>query len=157
VISVNPATSSDRPTRFSMRFSFRQLEVFLAVARSESVSRAAGELGMSQSAVSGALADLERQFDIQLFDRVGKRLRLSQLGHSLRPRCDALHEQATELEQAFSNESDVGVLRIGATLTIGDYVAVPLMARFMREHPGARVTLEVANTAEIRPRRDGVV
>jgi DNA-binding transcriptional LysR family regulator len=132
-----------------MRFSFRQLEVFLAVARSESVSRAAGELGMSQSAVSGALADLERQFDIQLFDRVGKRLRLSQLGHSLRPRCDALHEQATELEQAFSNESDVGVLRIGATLTIGDYVAVPLMARFMREHPGARVTLEVANTAEI--------
>jgi DNA-binding transcriptional LysR family regulator len=132
-----------------MRFSLRQLEVFLAVARSESVSRAASELGMSQSAVSGALADLERQFDIQLFDRVGKRLRLSQLGHSLRPRCDALHEQAVELEQALSNESDVGVLRVGATLTIGNYVAVPLIARFMREHPGARVTLEVANTAEI--------
>jgi DNA-binding transcriptional LysR family regulator len=132
-----------------MRFSLRQLEVFLAVARSESVSRAASELGMSQSAVSGALADLERQFDIQLFDRVGKRLRLSQLGHSLRPRCDALHEQAVELEQAFGNESDVGVLRVGATLTIGNYVAVPLIARFMREHPGARVTLEVANTAEI--------
>ena len=132
-----------------MRFSLRQLEVFLAVARSESVSRAASELGMSQSAVSGALADLERQFDIQLFDRVGKRLRLSQLGHSLRPRCDALHEQAVELEQALSNESDVGVLRVGATLTIGNYVAVPLMARFMREHPGAQVTLSVANTEEI--------
>jgi DNA-binding transcriptional LysR family regulator len=132
-----------------MRFSLRQLEVFLAVARSESVSRAASELGMSQSAVSGALADLERQFDIQLFDRVGKRLRLSQLGHSVRPRCDALYEQALELEQAFSNESDVGVLRVGATLTIGNHVAVPLMARFMREHPGARVTLDVANTAEI--------
>jgi len=132
-----------------MRYSFRQLEVFLAVARSESVSRAASELGMSQSAVSGALADLERQFDIQLFDRVGKRLRLSQLGHTLRPRCDALHEQALELEQAFSGESDVGLLRVGATLTIGNYVAAPLMARFMREHPGASVTLEVANTAEI--------
>ena len=132
-----------------MRFSLRQLEVFLAVARSESVSRAASELRMSQSAVSGALADLERQFDILLFDRIGKRLRLSQLGHSLRPRADALFEQALELEQAFSNQSDVGVLRIGATLTIGNYVTVPLMARYMREHPGARVTLEVANTAEI--------
>jgi DNA-binding transcriptional LysR family regulator len=132
-----------------MRFTLRQLEVFLAVARSESVSRAAEELGMSQSAVSGALADLERQFDIRLFDRTGKRLQLSQLGHSLRPRCDALHEQALELEQALKNQSDVGVLRVGATLTIGNYVAVPLMARFMRTHPGARVTLDVANMAEI--------
>ena len=132
-----------------MRFSLRQLEVFLAVARSESVSRAARELGMSQSAVSGALADLERQFDIQLFDRIGKRLRLSPLGHSLRARSDALHEQALELEQAFARQSDIGGLRVGATLTIGNYVAVSLMARFMREHPGARITLEVANMAEI--------
>jgi DNA-binding transcriptional LysR family regulator len=42
-----------------------------------------------------------------------------------------------------------GRLRIGATLTIGNYLAVPLMARFMRENPGAEVTLSVANTAEI--------
>jgi DNA-binding transcriptional LysR family regulator len=126
--------------------------VFLTVARSESVSRAARELGMSQSAVSGALADLERQFDIQLFDRIGKRLRLSQLGHSLRPRCDALHEQALELERALERQSDIGSLRVGATLTIGNYVAVPLMARFMREHPRARITLEVANMAEIARR-----
>lgn len=132
-----------------MRFTLRQLEVFLAVARSESVSRAAAELGMSQSAVSSALADLERQFDIQLFDRIGKRLQLSPLGHSLRPRCDALLEQALELEQGLASESDIGPLRVGATLTIGNYVTVPLMARFMRDHPRARVTLEVANTAEI--------
>jgi DNA-binding transcriptional LysR family regulator len=132
-----------------MRYSLRQLEVFLTVARSESVSRAARELGMSQSAVSGALADLERQFDIQLFDRIGKRLRLSQLGNSLRPRCDALYEQALELQRALERQSDIGALRVGATLTIGNYVAVPLMARFMREHPSARITLEVANMAEI--------
>lgn len=135
-----------------MRYSLRQLEVFLAVARTESVSRAARELGMSQSAVSGALADLERQFDILLFDRIGKRLRLSLLGRSLRPRCDALHEQAVELEQALSRQSSLGGLRVGATLTIGNYFAVPLLARFKREHPGARVTLEVANTAEIARR-----
>jgi DNA-binding transcriptional LysR family regulator len=132
-----------------MRYSLRQLEVFLTVARSESVSRAGRELGMSQSAVSGALADLERQFDIQLFDRIGKRLQLSQLGHSLRARCDALYEQALELERAFANRSDIGGLRVGATLTIGNHVVVPLMAAFMHEHPGARITLEVANMAEI--------
>ncbi len=135
-----------------MRFTLRQLEVFLAVARSESVSRAAEELGMSQSAVSGALGDLEQQFGIRLFDRVGKRLQLSALGRSLRPESVALYEQAEQLERAFSDQSDAGLLRVGATLTIGNHVVVPLMARFMREHPGARVQLEVANTAEIARR-----
>src|SRR5215510_5765774 len=72
-----------------MRYTLRQLEVFLAVARSQSVSRAAEELAMSQSAVSSALADLEGQFDIQLFDRIGKRLQLSGLGRVLRPRAEA--------------------------------------------------------------------
>ncbi|HEY2734730.1 MAG TPA: LysR family transcriptional regulator [Polyangiales bacterium] len=132
-----------------MRFTLRQLEVFLAVARSESVSRAARELAMSQSAVSSALADLEQQFEIQLFDRIGKRLSLSTLGLALRPRAQALHERAEELERGLGQRSETGLLRVGATLTIGNYVTVPLMAEFMREHPGARVTLEVANTAEI--------
>src|ERR1051325_2079245 len=98
-----------------MRFTLRQLEVFLAVARSESVSRAAEELGMSQSAVSGALADLEQQFSVQLFDRIGKRLQLSALGSSLRPQSEALFEQALGLEHALSGESDSGLLRVGAT------------------------------------------
>jgi DNA-binding transcriptional LysR family regulator len=132
-----------------MRFTLRQLEVFLSVARSESVSRAAEELGMSQSAVSGALADLERQFGIQLFDRIGKRLRLSALGRSLRPRGEALGEQARELETALSSRSSLGPLRMGATLTIGNYVAMPLVARFLNEHPGVRIELSIANTAEI--------
>src|SRR6185295_11249468 len=133
----------------AMRYTLRQLEVFLAVARSESVSRAAEELGMSQSAVSGALADLEQQFQVQLFDRIGKRLRLSALGRSLRPRAEALAEQARELETLLCSRDSVGRLHIGATLTIGNHVAMPLVARFLEQHPGARIELEIANTAEI--------
>jgi DNA-binding transcriptional LysR family regulator len=132
-----------------MRYTLRQLEVFLAVAREQSVSRAGQRLAMSQSAVSGALSDLERQFDVQLFDRVGKRLQLSELGRSLRAEAEALEDRALELERTLSRKGDVGALRVGATLTIGNHVAVPLMARFMREHPGARVSLVIANTAEI--------
>jgi len=135
-----------------MRFTLRQLEVFLAVARADSVSQAARQLAMSQSAVSGALADLERQFDIKLFERIGKRLELSELGRSVRARADALHEQAREFEGQLTKRTDMGLLRIGATLTIGNYLVVPLMARFVREHAGARVTMHVANTAEIARR-----
>lgn len=107
---------------------------------------------MSQSAVSGALSDLERQFDIQLFERIGKRLQLSGLGRSLRARAEALQEQAREFEGSLASHDSVGLLRVGATLSIGNHLMVPQIARFMREHPGARVTLDVANTAEIARR-----
>jgi DNA-binding transcriptional LysR family regulator len=135
-----------------MRFSLRQLEVFIAVARDESVSRAAEQLSMSQSAVSGALADLERQFDIRLFERVGKRLQLSELGRALKPKAEALREHAAELESDLSGPGQVGQLRVGATLSIGNYLCAPLMARFMRLYPASRVTLDVANTVEIARR-----
>jgi DNA-binding transcriptional LysR family regulator len=132
-----------------MRFTLRQLEVFLAVARVESVSRAAAALAMSQSAVSGALGDLESQFDVQLFDRLGKRLHLSALGRAIRGPAEATLDQARELERALDDRKQVGRLRIGATLTTGNYLVAPLMARFKREHPGAELSLTVANTEEI--------
>jgi DNA-binding transcriptional LysR family regulator len=132
-----------------MRYTLRQLEVFLEVARADSVSRAAATLAMSQSAASGALADLERQFGLRLFDRVGKRLALNERGRSVRPRAEAALDQARELESALENRKDVGRLRIGATLTTGNYLAVPLIGRFKREHPEAELTLAVANTEQI--------
>ncbi len=132
-----------------MRFSLRQLEVFLSVARFQSVSRAARELGMSQSAASGSLGDLESQFDVQLFDRVGKRLVLSELGRAVRPAAEALEGQARELETRLSNQSGVGPIRVGATLSIGNYLTAPLLARFLERHPGAQVSVEIANTVEI--------
>jgi len=132
-----------------MRYSLRQLEIFVEVARTESVSRAAGTLGMSQSAASGALIELERQFDIQLFERIGKRLRLSALGRAVRARAEAVLDHARELDGALQSPQEVGSLRVGATLTIGNYLAVPLLARFRRENPGAEPTLVIANTEEI--------
>jgi DNA-binding transcriptional LysR family regulator len=134
-----------------MRYTLRQLEVFTAIARVESVSRAAEALFMSQSAVSGALADLERQFEIRLFERVGKRLALSELGRELWPRAEALCEQARGLEHQLARQLS-GELRVGATLTIGNHLCAPLMARFLREQAGARISLGIANTEQITQR-----
>lgn len=132
-----------------MKYSFRQLEVFLATAHHENITRAAESLSMSQSAASGALKELEQQFGIRLFDRVGKRLQLNELGRLLRPRAQALLEHGRDLEDALARHADVGQLKVGATLSIGNYLAVGILARFMREQPGARVSLEVANTETI--------
>ncbi|RLQ23364.1 LysR family transcriptional regulator [Seongchinamella sediminis] len=132
-----------------MRFSLRQLQVFLATARFENVSRAAAQLAMSQSAASGALKELESQFEVRLFDRLGKRLQLSELGRQLRPQAERLLAEAEAFEAALDGGPGVGSLRLGATLTIGNYLAVPMIAAFRQRFPGADVSLQVANTETI--------
>jgi DNA-binding transcriptional LysR family regulator len=138
--------NSDLPI---MKYSLRQLEVFLATARAETLSHAAQELAMSQSAASDALAGLEQQFDVRLFDRIGKRLQLNETGRSLLPAVEELLVRARELERVLGRKDTAGSLAVGATLSIGNYLAVPIMLRYMHENPGARVTLDVANTATI--------
>lgn len=132
-----------------MHFTLKQLQVFLAVASHENVSQAAEELSMSQSAASTALKELESRFDIALFDRIGKRLQLNEQGSLLRPQAAALISQAEQIESALVHHSDVGELKVGATLTIGNYLAIGIMANFMQDHPSAQVELIVENTQAI--------
>ena len=132
-----------------MHFTLKQLKVFLAVASHENVSMAAEELAMSQSAASTALKELEQRFDVVLFDRVGKRLQLNEQGALLRPQAAALLSQAEQIERSLLRHSDVGQLKVGATLTIGNYVAIGIMAAFIQDHPSAQVELDVENTRAI--------
>ncbi len=135
-----------------MKYTLKQLQVFLAIAHHENVSHAALELAMSQSAASTSLKELEQRFDLELFDRIGKRLQLNEQGILLRPQAEALISQALELERKLDQHTDIGKLRVGATLTIGNYLAIGIMAGFMNEHPQARLELTVENTAAIASR-----
>ena len=132
-----------------MHYTLKQLQVFLAVANHENASKAADELAMSQSAVSTALKELEQRFNLKLFDRVGKRLQLNEQGALMRAKAASLLAQAEELELSLRKHSDIGELKVGATLTIGNYLAVEIMAEFMKEHDQAKVELVVENTASI--------
>ncbi|UVE16648.1 LysR family transcriptional regulator [Pseudomonas sp. LS44] len=132
-----------------MRFTLRQLQVFVAIAQQESVSRAAQSLALSQSAASTSLTELERQSDCQLFDRAGKRLSLNALGRQLLPQAVALLDQAKEIERMLNGKSGFGSLDVGATLTVGNYLATLLIGSFMQRHPECRVRLHVQNTMNI--------
>jgi DNA-binding transcriptional LysR family regulator len=135
-----------------MRYSLRQLEVFAAVGQYGTVSGAADRLSISQSAASTSLSELERQFDCRLFDRTGKRLRLNETGRLLLPKARELLDRAIEVEVLLAGGTIFGWLRVGATLTIGNYLATLLIGEFMARHPGSRVTLEVHNTTRIAER-----
>lgn len=132
-----------------MKYSLRQLEVFVAIGRQESVSRAAEALSLSQSATSMALGELEKQFDTRLFDRHGKRLQLNERGRQILPQAMELLDRAAQLESLLAGNAGLGSLRIGATLTIGNYLATLLIGDYMHRYPGSRVQLEVHNTAMV--------
>ncbi len=132
-----------------MAFTLRQLEVFLAIAKAGNMTRAAQQLGMSQSAASSALKDLETQANVQLFDRIGKRLHLNDDGSRLVPQAEGLLAQAEEVQQSLRGAEEVGKISIGATLTIANFLAVQMIARYFQKHDGAPVALEIYNTEHV--------
>lgn len=133
-----------------MRITLKQLEVFIAVAQLSNVTRASETLNITQSATSMALSDFESQLGRKLFDRIGKRLQLNDTGRLLLPKAlDAVSRVADIEQMATSNAALIGPLRIGASMTIGNYMMPGLIGSFMRAHPGAQLTLEVANTKQI--------
>ena len=69
-----------------LHLTLRQLQVFAAVARGGSTAAAGAAIGLSQSATSAALKELERMLGTPLFDRAAKRLQLNSSGRALLPR-----------------------------------------------------------------------
>jgi DNA-binding transcriptional LysR family regulator len=130
-----------------MHITLRQLVVFTEVLKSGSTTQASQSLALSQSAVSAALADLEGQLGVQLFDRVGKRLMVNEHGRLLYPKAVSLLEQAGEIEHLF--RQDNGALRIGASSTIGNYMLPAMIAAYRADYPTTGLELNVGNTGEV--------
>jgi DNA-binding transcriptional LysR family regulator len=132
-----------------MRFSLRHLEVFAGIARQGTISGAADALAMSQSAASAALLELERRYERPLFDRAGKRLRINETGRSLLPLAHEMLDRADEIDALLTGRMGPGSFRLGATQTIGSYVAPLLIEAYSQDYPGRPLTLEIDNSAEI--------
>ena len=132
-----------------MKYSLRQLDIFLAIARYQNISKAAEKLHMSQSAASAALQNLEQAYNISLFNRVGKKLELNEVGKTLRSKAVLLTDHALEFGQALQGHGDIGHLKVGASFTIGNHLAVTYLAGYLAEHPEAKVDINVANSADV--------
>jgi DNA-binding transcriptional LysR family regulator len=131
-----------------LKLTLRQLEVFLATAQAGSTRAAAERVARSQSAASTALAELEAVLEIQLFDRVGRRLLLNENGRALMPHDAAFVEQAAQAQALFS-AAHAAPLRLSASFTIGEYLLPQLIARWKADHPQSQVRLNIANTSDV--------
>ncbi|MBV8605388.1 MAG: LysR family transcriptional regulator [Pelomonas sp.] len=132
-----------------MRLTLRQLEVLLAVADHGSTTAAAAAISLSQSATSAALLELERALEVRLFDRVGTRLLLNDVGRALLPQARAVFGGAQALEREFTGGARLAPIRVGASTTIGNYLLPSLVAGYLAAEPRAELEVRVANTADV--------
>lgn len=134
-----------------MPITLRQLEIFEGVATSEHVTKASERLLISQSAVSMAIAELENITGGPLFERRGRRLLLNDRGRLLLPEAREVLGRVRTIERVMNEatENPVGVLRVGASTTIGNYILPSLAGEFARLYPRAKAQLIVGNTQQI--------
>ena len=134
-----------------MRFTLRQLQVFLAVFRSGSTTAAALSVSLSQSATSAALNELEGVFGTNLFDRVGKKLVLNDSGRALLPLARQMFDTGSTIEQQFSNSNAKTQysLHIGASTTIGNYLLPIILQAYVAKGNDVLPNVFIANTADV--------
>ncbi len=131
------------------RLSFRQLQVFLAVSRLDSYSKAAQELGLSQPAVSAQIRQLESALGSPLFEYVGKRLYRTQAGDALALATRNIFNELERLQMEITELSGQvrGELHLAAVST-AQYVVPKLLKGFLALHPQINVKMRVVNRAQ---------
>lgn len=130
----------------------RRLQVFHTVARLLSFTKAAETLHMTQPAVTFQVRQLEEHFNTRLFDRTHNRISLTEAGERVYEYSDRIFKLYAEMESAVKEMTgDIsGVLMIGASTTIAEYMLPALLGDFKKQYPDVNVQLKVSNS-------DGIV
>ncbi|WP_005035719.1 LysR family transcriptional regulator [Holophaga foetida] len=129
----------------------RRLATFRMVAIHGRLSEAARRLNLSQPAVTAQIQQLEAGLGCRLFLRSRSGMQLTKEGQRLMETAEAIHRLLGEAEQALAEPgSDLGPLRLGASMTTAAYVMPRALALFQRCHPGATLLMEVGNTGQIQ-------
>lgn len=137
----------------NVKITFKQLEIFVAIAKTENMTVAAEKLHLSQSACSMALSTLENQLEGSLFDRHGKKLILNERGKILFSKASNIITQIEECQHLLLDKNGritlAGQLIIGASTTIGNYVLPKLIGHFVKKYSEAKVKLRVSDTNRV--------
>ena len=135
-----------------MHLSLRQLQIFSAIAEVGTTTAAGEVVGLSQSAVSAALGELESLLGLALFDRIGRRLVLNGHGRALLPQARTLLAGVNDIERRFRADGELAApvrWQVGASTTIGNYLMPARIADLQDLNSRAQVELVIGNTREV--------
>lgn len=128
-----------------------QLRIFVAVAEREHVTRAARDLNLTQSATSAAVAALEARYQTKLFDRIGRRIVLTDAGRLFLVEAKAVLARAASAETMLADLAGLkrGSLGIGASQTVGNYWLPAPLQLFRSRYPGIAIRLTMGNSETV--------
>ena len=128
-----------------------QLRVFIAVAERGHVTEGARALNLAQSAASHAIASLEARHDVRLFDRVGRRIVLTEAGAALLAEARRILAEVEHAERTLAEFGALerGSLSLHASQTIAGYWLPPRLVAFRRAYPRIEIRLTIGNTSEV--------
>jgi LysR family transcriptional regulator, low CO2-responsive transcriptional regulator len=138
----------------AMRHStLRQLELFEAIARLGSFTRAAEELYLTQPTVSMQIKKLTDTVGLPLFEQIGKKIYLTDIGHELHRTCLGISELLSNFEMITADMKGLktGKLRL-SVVTTAKYFAPRLLGSFCQQYPGVDVSLKVSNRERVLER-----
>lgn len=124
----------------------RTMQIFVTVAECGNMTKAAEKLYISQPSVSLTISEIEKEYDIILFERIRGKLQLTQTGEMLLGYAKKMMEMEQELEHFLCHESQNYCIRIGATITIGSSILSPIIAKMKVTMPNVNYHVCVANT-----------
>lgn len=128
-----------------------QLRIFLAVVEHLHFTRAAESLYITQPAVSAAIQNLESEYGVKLFHRIGRHIEIAEAGKLLQVEAQKILDSVTLTERGLRelNNLQRGELKLGASLTIGNYWLPDKVSQFKRQYPGIFVNCTLGNAEEI--------
>ena len=128
-----------------------QLKTFQKVASTGSFTRAARELFLTQPAVSQQIRALEHSYQVKLFDRQGKSVKLTHQGEILYSRVSSLLSEMRDIEKIFEDLSslDIGRIDIASTAVFSTYFLPHVMGAFLKTYPGIKLELHTGNSHEV--------
>lgn len=134
-----------------VRMTLEQLRIFVAVAEREHVTQAARDLNLTQSATSAAVAALEARYQTRLFDRVGRRIVLTEAGRLFLAEANAVLARAASAETMLADLAGMkrGSLGLGASQTVGNYWLPAPLHVFRSKYPGISLRLTMGNSETV--------
>jgi len=127
----------------------RHLKIFITVADLGSMTAAAKALYIAQPTVSQSISELEDYYGIKLFDRLSKKLFITEKGSQLLSYARHITDLVNEMEYVMKNPDKSGTIKVGASLTIGTYLLPELVNEFIRQYPFWQVKAVTKNTQDI--------
>ena len=128
-----------------------QLEAFLAAAERGSFRRAAEALFLSQPSLSARVHTLETELGVPLFHRMGRGVRLTEMGRAFRPYTERAIEALRQGREVIETTRGVsgGVLQIASARAIGTYTLPTILDRFRRQYPGIKVHISIGRSSDV--------